>query len=81
MTAAPTFPPDFPFGAATAAFQIEGAQRADGRRESIWDMFGRPPEAVVDGDDDEAAVGGAVNDVDRVNSLTADPIDRTPVPV
>ena len=31
-----TFPRDFAWGAATAAFQIEGATHADGRGESIW---------------------------------------------
>ncbi|GAA3217717.1 GH1 family beta-glucosidase [Actinocorallia longicatena] len=33
------FPPDFVWGAATAAFQIEGALTEDGREPSIWDAF------------------------------------------
>ncbi|KAL2337101.1 hypothetical protein Fmac_011547 [Flemingia macrophylla] len=33
------FPPDFVFGAATSAFQVEGAANEDGRKPSIWDTF------------------------------------------
>ena len=49
------FPPDFLFGAATAAFQIEGAADVDGRTESIWDTFCRVPGAIVGGDDGTVA--------------------------
>ncbi len=48
-------PRDFVFGAATAAFQIEGAAWTDGRRDSIWDAFCRVPGAVIDGDDGSVA--------------------------
>ena len=50
-----TFPPDFLFGVATAAYQIEGAAHEDGRRDSIWDAFCRVPGAVVNGDNGEVA--------------------------
>jgi len=44
------FPPSFVFGVAAAAAQIEGAARADGKGESIWDRFARVPGKVAGGD-------------------------------
>ncbi len=49
------FPPGFVFGAATAAYQIEGAAHEDGRTDSIWDAFARVPGAIVNGDTGEVA--------------------------
>ena len=49
------FPADFVFGAATAAFQIEGATHADGRGESIWDRFCSTPGKVENGDTGDPA--------------------------
>ncbi len=40
------FPGDFQFGVATAAFQIEGATKEDGRKPSIWDAFSNMPGRV-----------------------------------
>ncbi|MGI8458994.1 MAG: GH1 family beta-glucosidase [Propionibacteriaceae bacterium] len=54
-TAAATLPENFLFGAATAAFQIEGAHHTDGRTDSIWDTFCRVPGAVIDGHDGAVA--------------------------
>ena len=42
-------------GAATSAYQIEGATTADGRGESIWDQFTRRPGAIDDGTTGERA--------------------------
>ena len=45
----------FVWGAATAAFQIEGATKEDGRGESIWDRFAALPGNVLNGDTGEPA--------------------------
>jgi beta-glucosidase len=50
-----TFPPDFRWGVATAAYQIEGAAAEDGRTPSIWDTFSRVPGAVAGGDTGDVA--------------------------
>ena len=43
------FRPDFVWGVATSAAQIEGAAAEDGRGESIWDRFCAEPGRIVDG--------------------------------
>src|SRR5579859_5172953 len=49
------FPPGFVWGAATSAYQIEGATTVDGRGRSIWDSFCAVPGAVRNGDTGEIA--------------------------
>jgi beta-glucosidase len=43
-----TFPPDFLWGAATSAYQIEGAIHEDGRGPSIWDQFTHLKGKIID---------------------------------
>ena len=48
------FGPNFVFGAATAAYQIEGGQ-TDGRGPCIWDPFAATPGNVKNADDGHMA--------------------------
>jgi beta-glucosidase len=49
------FPPGFVWGAATAAYQIEGAADTDGRGPSVWDTFSRTPGKIRGGDTGDVA--------------------------
>jgi beta-glucosidase len=49
------FPPSFVWGAATAAYQIEGAAAEDGRTPSMWDVFAHTPGKVANGDTGDVA--------------------------
>ncbi|MBE2270099.1 MAG: beta-glucosidase [Anaerolinea sp.] len=49
------FPDDFVWGAATAAYQIEGAVTEDGRGTSIWDTFSHTPGKTLNGDTGDIA--------------------------
>jgi beta-glucosidase len=49
------FPNNFFWGTATAAYQIEGAWKEDGKGESIWDRFAHTPGRIKNGDTGDAA--------------------------
>ena len=49
------FPPDFVWGAATAAYQVEGAPAEDGKGRSIWDTFTHQPGRITHGDTGDIA--------------------------
>ncbi|MFC4120261.1 GH1 family beta-glucosidase [Nonomuraea zeae] len=50
------FPTGFAFGAATSAYQIEGAVSEDGRGVSIWDTFTKTPGRVLNGHHGDVAM-------------------------
>lgn len=49
------FPEDFYWGAATAAYQIEGAWNEGGRGQSIWDTYAHAPGNIRNGDNGDIA--------------------------
>ena len=50
------FPDGFVWGAATSAYQIEGAVGEDGRGLSIWDAFAQTPGTIDDGTTGDVAI-------------------------
>jgi 6-phospho-beta-glucosidase len=51
-----TFPAGFLWGAASAAYQVEGAWDADGKGPSVWDVFARLPGKTFQGSNGDVAV-------------------------
>lgn len=49
------FPQNFYWGAATAAYQVEGAWNEDGKGESVWDHFTHQPHRIAKGDTGDVA--------------------------
>ncbi|XP_047121902.1 myrosinase 1-like [Schistocerca piceifrons] len=76
QTAVNRFPDGFLFGAATAAFQIEGAWNEDGKGESIWDrMLHEHPEYGTNGDNGDVACDSYhkyQEDVQMLKAINAD---------
>ncbi|PWC35877.1 glycoside hydrolase family 1 protein [Azospirillum sp. TSO35-2] len=50
------FPADFLWGAASAAYQVEGAWDADGKGPSVWDRFCKEPGRTFQGSNGDVAV-------------------------
>lgn len=50
-----SFPNAFVWGCATAAYQVEGAVKEDGRKPSVWDTFSHTPGKVQDGENGDVA--------------------------
>jgi beta-glucosidase len=59
------FPPDFLWGTATSAYQVEGSPLADGAGPNIWQRFVRTPGYMKDGDTGDVAC-------DHYNRMPAD---------
>lgn len=50
------FPQHFLWGAATAAYQVEGGHDADGKGPSIWDIYSHLPGTTFEGTTGDIAV-------------------------
>ncbi|HEY4081547.1 MAG TPA: GH1 family beta-glucosidase [Burkholderiaceae bacterium] len=57
LAKASAMPPDFLWGCATSAYQIEGSPLADGAGASFWQRFVRTPGRVIGGDTGDIACG------------------------
>jgi beta-glucosidase len=62
---------EFVWGAATAAYQIEGAAHEDGRKPSIWDTYSRTPGRVLNGDTGDVATDHYHRWPEDVETMTA----------
>ncbi|HEX5040163.1 MAG TPA: GH1 family beta-glucosidase [Candidatus Limnocylindria bacterium] len=66
------FPPGFAWGAATSAYQIEGAVDAGGRGPGIWDTYSHTPGRIEDGGTGDVACDHyhrLTEDLDLMRSL------------
>ena len=65
------FPPDFVWGTATSAYQIEGAWRKHGKGESIWDRFSHTPRKIAGGHTGDVAADHYHRWEDDIDALVA----------
>ena len=68
------FPKGFLWGTATAAYQVEGAAKEDGRGMSIWDTFSHTPGKILNNDNGDIACDfyhKYKEDVQLIKSLNA----------
>ncbi|WP_433343156.1 GH1 family beta-glucosidase [Micromonospora sp. CA-111912] len=65
-----SFPEGFLWGAATAAYQIEGAATEDGRGSSIWDTYSHTPGRTLNGDTGDVAADHYHRWVDDLGHLS-----------
>jgi beta-glucosidase len=71
LTSPRTFPASFLWGAATAAYQIEGAAAEGGRTPSIWDTYSHVPGRIRGGDTGDVADDHYHRWAEDVDHLTA----------
>lgn len=64
-------PDDFLFGAASAAYQVEGAWNADGKGPSVWDAFAKIPGKTFRGSHGDVAVDQSTSCAHRIAYLRA----------
>jgi 6-phospho-beta-glucosidase len=51
-----SFPKNFLWGSASAAYQVEGAWDVDGKGESVWDVFTKIPGKTYKGSNGDIAI-------------------------
>ena len=64
------FPKEFVWGAASAAYQIEGASKEDGRGASVWDTFSHTPGKTCGGQNGDVACDAFHRSAGDVDLLT-----------
>jgi beta-glucosidase len=70
-----SLPKEFVYGAATAAYQIEGAFQQDGKGPSIWDEFAHRESSLTSGQHGDVACdhyNRVFEDVDLLSSYGVD---------